>query len=147
MTRKSKRELILLVILAVAACFVLYRAFNPKDELADLKEMAPADIPGEAEEVLKEAMASMETGDMDALYELMANPDGIAFQGRYADGLFADGGTGPLERIGEVKRLVKTSVPNVIVQLRDQQNRVYSISLIRKEETYKISGITPVKQK
>ena len=133
---------LLLLMLAVLA--VLIRLRFPPDPLAKYRKTVEVRLPEAARKTAETALAHITANDMDALFGMMANQDGILFKGRYVDGIFSGNDFAPARLSGETRRLEHSSIPHLMIRVHSvSRKRDYWITLLERDGRYLIGSISP----
>lgn len=143
----SKRQIwriggaLLLMLLAAGA---LLRLWFPPDPLAKFRTTVKIPLPDAARRTAETALAHIAADEMDELFGMMANQDGILFKGRYVTGIFAGGDFAPATISGEVRKLEHSSIPHLMIRVHSAPRaRDYWITLLERNGKYLIGSISP----
>ena len=133
-----------LLLMMLLALGVLLRLRFPPDPLAKFRKTVEVQLPETARRTAETALAHIAANDMDALFGMMANRDGILFKGRYVDGIFAGNDFVPARLSGEVRRLEHSSIPHLMIRVHSvPRKRDYWITLLERDGEYRIGSISP----
>ena len=133
-----------LLLLMLTALAVLIRLRFPPDPLAKYRKTVEVRLPEAARKTAETALAHIAANDMDALFGMMANQDGILFKGRYVDGIFSGNDFAPAKLSGEVRKLEHSSIPHLMIRVHSvPRDRDYWITLLERDGGYRIGSISP----
>ena len=131
----------LLMLLTLTA---MLRLWVPTDPLAKFRKTTDAPIPDAARRTVETALAHIAADEMDELFKMMANQDGILFNGRYVTGLFSGDAFAPAKISGEARRLEHSSIPHLMIRVHSvPRKRYYWITLLERDGKYLIGSISP----
>ena len=126
------------------ALVTLIRLRFPPDPLAKYRTTVKIPLPDPARKTAETALAHIAANEMDALFKMMANQDGILFNGRYVTGIFAGGDFSPAKLCGEVRKLKHSSIPHMMIRVHSApRERDYWITLLERDGNYLIGSISP----
>ena len=133
-----------LLLLMVLAFVTLVRQRFPPDPLAKYRTTVKVPLPDEARQTAETALAHIAANEMDSLFGMMANQDGILFKGRYVTGIFAGGDFAPAKISCEVRKLEHSSIPHVMIRVHSEpRERDYWMTLLERDGKYLIGSISP----
>lgn len=132
------------LLLMALALVTLIRLRFPPDPLAKYRTTVKIPLPDPARKTAETALAHIAANEMDALFKMMANQDGILFNGRYVTGIFAGGDFSPAKLCGEVRKLEHSSIPHLMIRVHSEpRERDYWITLLERDGKYLIGSISP----
>ena len=133
-----------LLLVLLLALGMLLRLRFPPDPLAKYRTTVRSPLPEAARHTAETALAYIAADEMDNLFRMMANQDGILFRGRYIAGIFAGNDFAPASISGEARKLEHSSVPHLMIRVHSEpRDRDYWITLLERDGGYRIGSISP----
>ena len=133
-----------LLLLMMVALATLVRLWFPSDPLAKYRTTVKVPLPDQARKTAETALGHIAANEMESLFAMMANQDGILFKGRYVTGIFAGGDFSPAKISGEVRKLEYSSIPHVMIRVHSKpRERDYWITLLERDGKYLVGSISP----